>query len=220
MSPHERDAERNAERDAERLRSTLEAVALADGFRLSETVLAGCGVHFTAMCRWNRTHNLTRVTEPEVAAVYHYYDALRPLVDSDLRPTSFLDIGSGAGFPGLMAALFWDVPATLVEPARKRVSFLTLAAKAMGVDVTVVDPETTTGSLVLSRATFPPEAGSRLWRYVEAGGQLVVWSTSGDESMWREVASTWVGATFTCRNYHLTGVGDRRFLQIRASSSS
>lgn len=44
----------------------------------------------------------------------------------------WVDIGSGAGFPGLVVALLIDTPVTLIEPRRKRADFLAQAAAALG----------------------------------------------------------------------------------------
>lgn len=37
---------------------------------------------------------------------------------------SWIDIGTGAGLPGLVAAILWDAPVTMIEPRRRRVDFL------------------------------------------------------------------------------------------------
>jgi 16S rRNA (guanine527-N7)-methyltransferase len=61
---------------------------------------------------------------------------LVPLADT---PGSWIDIGSGAGLPGLVVAILTDREVTLVEPRTKRVAFLRDAAESLGLDrVTVV----------------------------------------------------------------------------------
>ncbi|MET0308903.1 MAG: 16S rRNA (guanine(527)-N(7))-methyltransferase RsmG [Sphingomonas sp.] len=67
---------------------------------------------------------------------------VRHLVDSaQLVPLSvvagrgaWLDVGSGAGLPGLVAAILLDRPVVLVEPRAKRVAFLRAAAAELGID--------------------------------------------------------------------------------------
>ena len=69
---------------------------------------------------------------------------LRHIVDSAqlLRfvpaGASWVDLGTGAGFPGLIAALLHDGPVTLVEERRLRVEFLRQAAEALGVRVEIL----------------------------------------------------------------------------------
>lgn len=121
-----------------------ELIAAARGSKrpLEERVVEACARHFDLLLRWNQTHNLTRIVAAPEAARKHYLDCLVPLLDlrdGGLQPRAFVDVGSGAGFPGLLACLAWpEAQATLVEPAQKRASFLMLAAQSMGAKVSVV----------------------------------------------------------------------------------
>jgi 16S rRNA (guanine527-N7)-methyltransferase len=56
---------------------------------------------------------------------------------SDAPAGVWLDVGSGAGLPGIVVAALLDRPVVLVEPRAKRVEFLREAAGALGLDVTV-----------------------------------------------------------------------------------
>ena len=73
--------------------------------------------------RWNKIHNLTGARD-ETTVDDFIFDALFPL--SFLPPVnSLLDIGTGAGFPGMILAFGMpDTEVTLVEPLTKRASFL------------------------------------------------------------------------------------------------
>jgi 16S rRNA (guanine527-N7)-methyltransferase len=180
--------------------------ALLAGAGLDARVVDACAVHFALVLKWNPTHNLTRVTDEEGAAVVHYLDCALPLLDwaSDHgAPGSFVDVGSGAGFPGLVAAvLFPDAAAVLVEPARKRASFLQVAATQLGLKTVTVTAPTSPpppSSLVLSRATFSAGSRSTLWPYVAPGGTLLAWSSLHDRSTWETEVAMWPGASFTWR---------------------
>jgi len=72
---------------------------------------------------WNRVHNLTGAKTVE--AIYdNIIDSLYPLTFVE-KPKSLLDVGTGAGFPGLVLAIALpDAEVVLAEPLRKRVSFL------------------------------------------------------------------------------------------------
>jgi len=76
---------------------------------------------------WNQIHNLTGAKT--IDAIYtNIVDSLFPLTFID-RPKTLLDVGTGAGFPGLVLAIalpFTEV--VLAEPLKKRVSFLKYAA--------------------------------------------------------------------------------------------
>ena len=80
---------------------------------------------------WNQIHNLTGAKT--VDAIYdNIIDSLYPLNFIE-RPKTLLDVGTGAGFPGLVLAI--ALPQTevvLAEPLRKRVSFLKYASIDIG----------------------------------------------------------------------------------------
>ncbi len=76
---------------------------------------------------WNQVHNLTGAKS--IDAIYaNIVDSLFPLSFIDM-PKSILDVGTGAGFPGLVLAIVLpDIEIILAEPLKKRVSFLKYAA--------------------------------------------------------------------------------------------
>ncbi len=73
--------------------------------------------------RWNKIHNLTAV-ESEAKLHDFIIDAIYPLTFLE-KPNTLLDIGTGAGFPGLLLAFALpQTKVTLCEPLKKRASFL------------------------------------------------------------------------------------------------
>ncbi len=83
------------------------------------------------LLRWNQHINLTGYREPREVWVGLFLDACALL--PHLRGMSLLDIGSGAGFPGLVLALARpDMQVTLLEGRAKRVSFQKQAARLLG----------------------------------------------------------------------------------------
>lgn len=193
----------------------LQSVAGASGLSLDPLLLQACATHYRLLVTWNRTHNLTRITGPEEAARKHYLDCIVPLLKLP-EPSSFIDVGSGAGFPGLMAALVWrNARATLIEPAQKRASFLTLAASAMGLTVSVAapDPQPPRASLVLSRATFSPGRRSELVRYAAKDhSQIAVWGHRHDATTWGQEVSTWQTWQSALLDYEIEGLEARALL--------
>ena len=74
---------------------------------------------------WNARFNLTAITDPQEVLLKHFLDSLSLLTVYDKPQTRLLDIGSGAGFPGLplkIARPHWHV--TLLEATGKKVNFL------------------------------------------------------------------------------------------------
>lgn len=79
--------------------------------------------HLRLLTRWNRVYNLTAIREPERMLSHHLFDSLAvlPYVKCD----RLLDVGSGAGFPGIPLAVARPTLAvTLLEPSQKKVAFL------------------------------------------------------------------------------------------------
>ncbi|WP_288457045.1 16S rRNA (guanine(527)-N(7))-methyltransferase RsmG [uncultured Sphingomonas sp.] len=71
--------------------------------------------------------------------VRHLLDSAQLLTHADSVSGAWLDVGTGAGFPGTVIALLRQEPITLVEPRAKRAMFLSDSATALGLDhVTVV----------------------------------------------------------------------------------
>ncbi len=75
---------------------------------------------------WNRSVNLTSITETEEIIVKHFVDSLTGLtVEPIAQGASLVDIGTGAGFPGIPLKITRnDLNITLIEPVQKKISFL------------------------------------------------------------------------------------------------
>jgi 16S rRNA (guanine527-N7)-methyltransferase len=148
-----------------RLLQLVEALGLAQ----AEPAIESLGRYVELVASWNRKLDLTAARGASAQLEVLLADALvlrdRALVPSDAR---IVDVGSGAGAPGLPLALARiDLDVTLVEPLRKRVAFLRTALGTLGcVDRVRVleqklDPVAPSlpgrFDLALSRATFAPE---------------------------------------------------------------
>ena len=146
---------------------------------LPDTCIEKMGQHFDLMLKWNKTHNITRITDSQEAAQKHYLDSLLGLSFVPTAPDLF-DMGSGGGFPGLVAAIVRPQQKTyLVEPARKRVSFLERVRKELGLENLRIihgraeDQENL--SLVISRGTFSWPNIEPITSALGAGGQFFMW---------------------------------------------
>jgi len=86
------------------------------------------------MLRWNQTHNLTAITDPLAGLEKHLVDSLTllPHIAADSR---LLDIGSGAGFPGLPLKLVRpDLSIVSVDAVGKKISFQKHVARKLKFD--------------------------------------------------------------------------------------
>jgi len=107
------------------------------GIDLSEKQAADFAVHARDLVHWNRKVNLTAITDPFEMAVKHYLDSIItvPLIDDFMTGnsvTSLLDVGSGAGFPGIpLKIAVPSLSVTLLEARRKRVNYLKQAIRSL-----------------------------------------------------------------------------------------
>ncbi len=92
--------------------------------------------HFRLMVEANRRFNLTRITEPEEAAVKHYADSLSAVAWADEHAEGIgkvLDVGTGAGLPAVALAVArpeWQV--TAIDGNAKKTRFVADCAEALG----------------------------------------------------------------------------------------
>ena len=81
---------------------------------------------YQLLIEWNQKINLTRITEKEEVYLKHFYDSLTIAKEINLSKVNTLcDIGTGAGFPGLILKIFYpNLEVTLVDSLLKRVNYL------------------------------------------------------------------------------------------------
>ena len=96
------------------------------GVPLSTAQVQQFMVYLKQLQLWNQSFNLTSITLDDEIIIKHFVDSLAALRAGDIRPRSkLLDVGTGAGFPGIPLKIArLDLNVTLVEPARKKSSFL------------------------------------------------------------------------------------------------
>jgi 16S rRNA (guanine527-N7)-methyltransferase len=85
----------------------------------------------------NKVHNLTRITDTEQIYIRHFVDSLQvlPILDSRDQAGRLMDVGSGAGLPGLAVAIArpgWQVVS--VEATAKKVRFQEAVVTSLGLD--------------------------------------------------------------------------------------
>jgi len=93
-------------------------------------------VHARELDLWNRKMNLTAIKSPLDVAVKHYLDSIVPAAFIQ-SGASLLDVGSGAGFPGIpLKILNPSLSVTLIDASRKKVSFLNHVIRKLALENT------------------------------------------------------------------------------------
>lgn len=166
-------------------------VHLAEGVAALGVALPPDGVerllaYLAELLKWNARVNLTAITDPREAVEKHLVDSLAAVADVQ-GATDLLDLGAGAGLPGIpLAVALPELKATLVDAVEKKVAFMKVGAVKAGVAGRVRavharaqgrpdDEKLPRASVVISRAfmdvgPFLALAG----KYVAPGGRVVV----------------------------------------------
>ena len=115
-------------------------------FELMKTASNDAGLEFTEMQyeqfmkymrllqEWNEKINLTAITEDEDVVKKHFIDCIKAFKSDKIKNAkTIIDVGTGAGFPGLPIAIMNpNVEVTLLDSLNKRINFLNLVVRELG----------------------------------------------------------------------------------------
>ncbi len=92
---------------------------------VNDKILDDLNTYYKMLIDYNSHTNLTRITEEDEVYLKHFYDSLTLIKAVHLNDQLLLDIGTGAGFPGLaLKIVFPNLKVTLIDSLNKRVVFL------------------------------------------------------------------------------------------------
>lgn len=148
------------------MRDMLVNGAFSLGITLSEKELASFATYQRELLHWNKKINLVSVKSDLDIPIKHFLDSLTLVPFIQDTRGQVLDIGSGAGFPGIPLKIAIDaLNISLLESSRKKASFLKHIIRSLHLtDITVIhnraeclmEDETYRGSfaIIISRATL------------------------------------------------------------------
>lgn len=121
---------------ADKLKGELEPL----GIELTAEAAERFDTYARLLVEWNRKMNLTAITEPEQIVTLHFADSATFFAAAQpARGASLIDVGSGAGFPGLPVKILRpDMHVTLIDGTGKRIVFLKEAAAQLDLEVEAI----------------------------------------------------------------------------------
>ncbi|MBQ8434895.1 MAG: 16S rRNA (guanine(527)-N(7))-methyltransferase RsmG [Oscillospiraceae bacterium] len=106
------------------------------GINLTDEQIQQFIVYYEMLVEWNKVMNLTAITEYDEVMKKHFIDSLSLIKAFDVsRSASVIDVGTGAGFPGLALKIaFPQLKVTLLDSLNKRIQFLNAVIEKLGLD--------------------------------------------------------------------------------------
>ena len=115
------------------LRGKLEAGVQQLGLDLTPQTIEKLLGYLALLVKWNKVHNLTAVRDPEAMVTLHLLDSLSVL--PHVPAGRLLDVGSGAGLPGIVLAICRsDLQVTTIDAVQKKASFMRQAKAELQID--------------------------------------------------------------------------------------
>lgn len=106
------------------------------GIEITDEQLNKLDQYYMLIKEWNDKINLTNIIDYEMVYLKHFYDSLTLYRDIDLRDNlSLCDVGSGAGFPGIVLKIvFPNLKLTIVDALLKRINFLNIVIENLSLN--------------------------------------------------------------------------------------
>ena len=157
-------------------------------FGLNDKQISIFEKYLSLLLEWNEKFNLTAITDKDEIEEKHFIDSIELVKYFDVKNKTLLDVGSGAGFPGIpLAIVETTLKVTLLETTGKRVTFLKEVVKQLGLsNVEVVQgraeeqKEREKYDIVTARAVKELNILLELCFYqVKVGGTFIAYKSSG-----------------------------------------
>lgn len=178
------------------------------------------------LVEYNQNVNLTAITDFEEVVVKHFIDSVLPFSMIDIKEnSSFIDVGTGAGFPSIPLMIVRpDLKGTLLEALNKRCVFLEKACELTGVDPKVIHgraedyakEKREAFDFATARAVAAmPVLCEYCIPYVKTGGRFIALkSVNEDETQCEKAVNVLGGKIAEIKDYTITNGDSRRLFII------
>lgn len=191
-----------------------------------ERLIVKAAHHLHLILAANETMNLTRITNPQDAAIKHVYDSIAPWRYFKCAK-HVLDAGTGAGFPGLpLSIVLPDTQFTLTESIHKKARFLDSAVETLDLRNVNVAAERAEDKalaqrpeIIIARAVAPMHKLIDLFRKaLRQGSALMLYKGPEVETEIEESRSAHMDAEIIWRYELPDGLGARTLVQVRSQA--
>ena len=178
------------------------------------------------LVEYNQNVNLTAITDFEEVVVKHFIDSVLPFSMIDIKEnSSFIDVGTGAGFPSIPLMIVRpDLKGTLLEALNKRCVFLEKACELTEVDAKVIHgraedyakEKREAFDFATARAVAAmPVLCEYCIPYVKTGGRFIALkSVNEDETLCEKAVKVLGGKIAEIKDYTITNGDSRRLFII------
>lgn len=178
------------------------------------------------LVEYNQNVNLTAITDFEEVVVKHFIDSVLPFSMIDIKEnSSFIDVGTGAGFPSIPLMIVRpDLKGTLLEALNKRCVFLKKACELTGIDAKVIHgraedyakEKREAFDFATARAVAAmPVLCEYCIPYVKTGGRFIALkSVNEDETQCEKAVNVLGGKIAEIKDYTITNGDNRRLFII------
>lgn len=207
--------------------------AFADsGFTINENQACQYYDLYEFMVDYNKNVNLTSITDFEEVVTKHYIDSILPFsMFSPIEGASFIDVGTGAGFPALPILIFRpDLKGTLCDSLQKRCVYLEKACEKIGINAEIIHARSE--ELGRSRreqydfstaraVSAMPVLSEYCIPFVKVGGYFIALKSVNEDISAAESAVTLLGGTVeNITDYKLPNGDNRRVVRVKKISQT
>lgn len=163
------------------------------GFSLTEDQIKKFKTYAEFLLEYNKNVNLTAIRNIDEVYLKHFYDSLLVLKYRKFNSEKILDIGSGAGFPGVPIKIVCpNVSLTLIDSNGKKTKFLNLLKEKLNIDCDIVNDRAENYvknfreqfDVVVSRAVSALPILSELsLPFIKKGGEFIAYKGNIDDSL-------------------------------------
>lgn len=184
------------------------------------------------LVEYNQNVNLTAITDFEEVVIKHFVDSVLPFTMADIKEnSSFIDVGTGAGFPSIPLMIVRpDFKGTLLEALNKRCAFLEKACELVGIKANVVHGRAEDYAkekrecfdFATARAVAAmPVVSEYCMPYVKTGGKFIALKSVNEDIEQSKNAIKILGGKITeVKDYTITNGDNRRLFVVEKISQT